>query len=58
MLILLYDIKEVIDDIGDYVSKVENDVLSITRSRNVGDFKAPGEVIEVIKEKYNGKGKG
>ena len=29
----------------------ENDVLSITRARNVGDFKAPGEVIEVIKEK-------
>ena len=43
--------KNEIDDIGDYVSKVENDVLSITRSRNVGDFKSPGEVIEVIKEK-------
>ncbi len=43
--------KSEIDDIGDYVSKVENDILSITRARNVGDFKAPGEVIEVIKEK-------
>jgi replicative DNA helicase len=39
------------DDVGDYVSKVENDILAITRARNVGDFKAPSEVIEVIKEK-------
>ena len=43
--------KQEIDDIGDYVSKIENDVLAITRARNVGDFKSPGEVIEVIKEK-------
>ena len=35
------------------VSKIENDVLSITRARNVGDFKAPGEVIEVINEESN-----
>ena len=39
------------DDVGDYVSKVENDILAITRARNVGDFKAPSEVLEVIKEK-------
>ena len=43
--------KQEIEDIGDYVSKVENDMLSITRSRNVGDFKSPKEVIDVIKEK-------
>ena len=43
--------KQEIEDIGDYVSKVENDILAITRSRNVGDFKSPREVIEVIKEK-------
>ena len=43
--------KQEIEDIGDYVSKVENDVLAITRARNVGDFKSPSEVIEVIKEK-------
>ena len=43
--------KQEIEDIGDYVSKVENDILSITRARNVGDFKSPKEVIEVIKEK-------
>ena len=28
----------------------ENEVLSITRARNVGDFKSPKEVIDVIKE--------
>lgn len=43
--------KQEIEDIGDYVSKVENEVLSITRARNVGDFKSPKEVIDVIKEK-------
>ena len=43
--------KQEIEDIGDYVSKVENDVLAITRARNVGDFKSPEEVINVIKEK-------
>ena len=39
--------KQEIEDIGDYVSKVENEVLAITRARNVGDFKSPKEVIEV-----------
>lgn len=43
--------KQEIEDIGDYVSKVENEVLAITRARNVGDFKSPEEVINVIKEK-------
>ena len=43
--------KQEIEDIGDYVSKVENEVLAITRARNVGDFKSPKEVIDVIKEK-------
>lgn len=43
--------KEEINDIGEYVSKVESDTLSITRSRNVGEFKTSKEVIDVLKEK-------
>lgn len=43
--------KTEIEDIGDYLSKIESEVLSITRARNVGDFKSPEEVIAVLKEK-------
>ena len=43
--------KEEINDIGEYISRVEGDTLSITRSRNVGEFKTSKEVIDVLKEK-------
>ena len=43
--------KEEINDIGEYISRVESDTLSITRSRNVGEFKTSKEVIDVLKEK-------
>lgn len=43
--------KDEINDIGDYVSKVESDTLAITRARNVGEFKTSKEVIDVLKEK-------
>lgn len=43
--------KEDIKDIGEYVTKVESDTLSITRSRNVEDFKTSKEVIAVLREK-------
>ena len=43
--------KEEINDISDYVSKVESDTLAITRSRNVGEFRTTKEVIDVLKEK-------
>ena len=44
--------KRGIEEIGDYVTDVENRFLSITRSRNVGEFKDPDEVIKVLKEKW------
>lgn len=40
-----------IDDIGDYVSNAESKLLEITRSRNVGDFKRAGEILDVFKQK-------
>lgn len=43
--------KEEINDIGEYVSKIERDLLKITRSRNVGEFKTSGEILNVLKEK-------
>lgn len=42
--------KESIGDIGEYVGKVEADILSITRNRNVGEFKSSEEVLRVLKE--------
>ena len=52
--------KEEMEDIGDYVAKVEDDILKITRSRNVGEFKSVKEVLNVLKEKLftNAKNKG
>ena len=49
--------KEELNDIADYVAKVESDTLSITRSRNVGEFKTTKEVIDVLKEKLFASGK-
>ena len=49
--------KEELSDIADYVAKVESDTLSITRSRNVGEFKTTTEVIDVLKEKLFASGK-
>ncbi len=43
--------KEGIEDIGDYVSKAENELLKITRERNVGEFKKAKDVLKVLKEK-------
>jgi len=42
--------KESIEDIGEYVGKVEADILNITRARNVGEFKSSEEVLKVLKE--------
>ena len=42
--------KESIGDIGEYVGKVEADILNITRNRNVGEFKSSEEVLRVLKE--------
>jgi len=49
--------KEEINDIGEYVSRIESDTLSITRSRNVGEFKTSKEVLDVLKEKLFSTGK-
>lgn len=49
--------KEELNDIADYVAKVESDTLNITRSRNVGEFKTTKEVIDVLKEKLFASGK-
>ena len=49
--------KEEINDISDYVAKIESDTLAITRSRNVGGFKTTGQVIEVLKEQLFASGK-
>ncbi len=46
--------KEGIEDISDYVENVESEMLSITRSRNVGEFQTTEEVIKVLKEKLYG----
>ncbi len=43
--------KKEMEDIGSYIAKVETDVLNITRSRNVGEFKSAKEVLDVLKEK-------
>ena len=42
--------KEEIGDISDYVTRVENETLAITRSRNVSGFKTTEEVIKVLRE--------
>ena len=49
--------KEEINDIGDYVAKIESDTLAITRSRNVGEFKTTKEVIDVLKEQLFASGR-
>ena len=43
--------KDGVDNIGDYVANVESDLLSITRSRNVGEFKTSKEIVDVFSEK-------
>lgn len=43
--------KEEIGEISDYVSDVEQQVLKVTRERNVGEFKNTEEIIAVLREK-------
>lgn len=43
--------KNEMDDIGSYIARAETDILNITRSRNVGEFKSAKEVLDVLKEK-------
>jgi len=43
--------KDGIGDISEYVEKVESEILAVTRSRNVGEFKTSEEVIKVLTEK-------
>lgn len=43
--------KEEIEDIGTYVARAEQDILKITRSRNVGGFESARDVLKVLKEK-------
>lgn len=52
--------KEKINDIGDYVAKVEKDTLAITRDRSVSGFKTSKEVLEIMTQKLfiNGKSNG
>lgn len=42
--------KESIEDIGEYVGKVESDILEITRNRNVSEFKTSEEILKVLKD--------
>ena len=43
--------KEEIGEISDYVSDVEQQVLKVTRERNVGEFKNTEQIIAVLREK-------